>query len=285
LDLKLAQFHPAGKVVMDAGSGFGVTLLCLAALKPRLALGTEVFSPMATSAQVLADRFASQLPVQTVRGSVHEFPFTPGSVDFIYCNEAISHFLDPDRFLVDSARILAPGGKLMICDGNNGANPATVAEVHEVWKAFEQGPAPQVLHGHKIETPYESRRIEMLGSWFPEETAETKEKLAWGTFGLHGDQIREKATAMLREGSLPTERNSVTTCPVDPIKGDHIENLMYPDRLTERLEGLGLSVKVYAHFGGAKSTWVELANRVLRAMTPLTLSRARSFKLVATQRG
>ena len=283
-DLHLARVDVSGAVVVDAGSGFGVTLACLAALGARRALGVEAFAPMARSAEVLSSRYASDLPVHCVRGSVHRFPLPSRAVDFVYCNEALSHFLDPDAFLAETARILRPGGRFMICDGNNAANPATVAEVHEVWKAFEEGPGHRELHGHRIEVPYRRQRQTMIGEALPGLAEEVSERLAWGTFGLHGGAVVEKARGDLAGGRLPERPPAVDACPVDPVKGDHIENLIDPAALRSRLGELGFSVRVHAHFGGARSPWIAAANRVLRALTPVTLRHARSVKVVAVRR-
>ena len=283
LDLELARFDPRGRVVVDAGSGFGVTLASLAALGAR-AVGLEAFRPMALSAGALARRYFPELPVSTLRADVRAIPLANASVDFVYCNEALSHFLEPHRFVAEAGRVIRRGGKLMVCDGNNGANPRTAADVREVWRAFEEGPGHRTLHGHRIEVPYRQRRAERIAEALPDLGSAVVQRLATGTFGLHGEAVVEAArTELANPGTLPGPP-AYDHCPVDPDKGDHIENLVYPDVLRQEMEEVGFSVRVYAHFGGAKGTLVSAANRVLRAFTPLTLSRARSVKVVATRR-
>jgi SAM-dependent methyltransferase len=283
-DLALARFDPRGKVAVDAGSGFGVTLLGLASLGARCAVGVERFIPMARAAERLRAWRAPRVPAHTVIASVGELPLATGTADFIYCHEAISHFLDPSRFLAEAARALRPGGILMICDGNNAANRRTVAQVHEVWKRFEEGPPAENLHGHRIERPYRARRREMIDAALPGLAGDIAERLAWGTFGRHGEAVAAEARALLDSGDLPSAPPAVDRCPVDPDKGDHIENLVDPGALAGELRALGLSVKVHAHFGGARGPAVAAANRVLRALTPLTIPYARSVKVVAVRR-
>ena len=283
-DLELAGVDLRGKVAVDAGSGFGVTLFCFAALQPRLALGLEAFAPMARSSEVLRGLCGPELPATLVRGSVHEFPLAPGSADFIYCNEALSHFLDPSSFLAECARTLRPGGVLFISDGNNGANPRTAAEVKEVWRRFERGPAAEDFHGHRIEVPYEEKRLGMIQDALPGLAEETARRLAWGTFGLHGSAVIERARSLLAQGTFPDRPRAVDSCPVDPVKGDHIENLIHPGSLAMELRSLGFKVRVHAHFGGARSPWIAWANKLLRAMSPLTLPAARAVKVVAVRR-
>jgi SAM-dependent methyltransferase len=284
LDLQLARFDPRGRVVLDAGSGFGITLLGFAALGPRAAVGLEAFRPMAETSEHLRRRLAAQLPALIVRGSVAAFPFPARSVDFIYCNEALSHFLDRGAFYAEAARTLKPGGKLMICDGNNARNAATVERVHDIWRRFEAGPPSDDLHGHRIEVPYAERRREMIARAFPEATPDELQRLAWATFGRHGAAIVTEARAARNSGRLPDAPPVVDRSPVDPVKGDHIESLVDDREVRARLEPLGFRVTAYAHFGGARGPVVAAANRVLRAASPLTLRWARSVKIVAERR-
>ena len=282
LDLDLAGFDPKGRVVVDAGSGFGVTLLGFARLGARCAIGIEAFRPMARTSRRLMCRWAADLPALVVRGSVHETPLPASSVDFVYCNEALSHVRRPDLFLADAARILKPGGRLMICDGNNALNRRTVRRVHEIWRRFEEGPPGEDVHGHRIDRPYRDRRRELIARRFPDSAAEVQERLAWGTFGLSGEAIVTAASVLIESGKLPDRPPVVDRSPVDPEKGDYIENLIDARKLAGSLRELGFQVRVHAHFGGARGTVVQAANQVLRALTPVTINWARSVKIVAT---
>ena len=280
-DLWLAGVKPRGRVMVDAGSGFGVTLLCLARLDARVAVGIEAFPPMAFSFEHCRREYAPNLPARVVRASVHEIPLASGSVDFVYCNEALSHFLDPHAFLAESWRVLGKGGTLMVCDGNNALNPLTVSQVKQVWRRFEEGPPAEDFHGHRIEVPYRERRRAMVADALPGLTEAVVRRLAWGTFGLHGTAVVERARDLLAAGNLPKAPPETDRCPVDPDKGDHIENLIDPRDLARELRSLGFSVRVVPHFGGARAKWVAAANRALRTLGPLSLRWARSVKVVA----
>lgn len=280
-DLNLARFDPKGRVMMDAGSGFGLTLLGFASLGPRLALGLEAFRPMAETSTRLHRRAAPELPALVVRGSVDAFPLRDRSLDFIYCNEALSHFLNRERFYDEAARTLKPGGVLMICDGNNALNRRTVAHVKELWKHFEEGPIVENLHGHKIDRTYRQRRREMIAAEFPGLPDEALERLAWGTYLMHGPAIVEEARRLVTSGRLPEHPPVVKQSPVDPVKGDNIESLVDAHQVAATLTPRGFDVRSYAHFGGARSPLVAAANSVLRAFSPITLAWARSVKIVA----
>lgn len=43
-----------------------------------------------------------------------EFPFPDGSFDSVLCNQVLEHVFNPDDFLGEIARVLKPGGKLLL---------------------------------------------------------------------------------------------------------------------------------------------------------------------------
>jgi SAM-dependent methyltransferase len=60
------------------------------------------------------------------------------SFDFVLAIEAVSHYLDYARFLAEAHRVLRPGGKLLIIDGNNRLNPAIRRHCEHIWPLHER---------------------------------------------------------------------------------------------------------------------------------------------------
>ena len=56
--------------------------------------------------------------VQFVLGSAFDMPFEDGSFDIVFINQTIHHFIDPDKALVETQRVLADGGFILISDEN-----------------------------------------------------------------------------------------------------------------------------------------------------------------------
>lgn len=56
--------------------------------------------------------------VVLVRGIGETLPFRDGTFDQVICKEALDHFLHPDAFMKEAARILKPEGRLIIALSN-----------------------------------------------------------------------------------------------------------------------------------------------------------------------
>lgn len=84
---------------------------------PYLAQGASQVVGMDYTQCVLAyARHATQVPL--VQADAQALPFASGHFDVVLCFEAIYYLADYQRFLRDSWRVLAPGGRLLICQSN-----------------------------------------------------------------------------------------------------------------------------------------------------------------------
>lgn len=118
----LADLHD--KVVLDVGSGFGLSLVTYALLGAREAHGID-YAPEVVDAVA---RYLPKLP-RHLAGCIHNrhrdaaaIPYAPNTFDILFSVEAVSHYLHVKGFLAEAARVLKPGGLLLISDGNNRAN-------------------------------------------------------------------------------------------------------------------------------------------------------------------
>lgn len=111
----IAQLAPQGAAVLDVGTGPGVLLVELAALRPDLRLtGVDLSADMISSAQrnlrQVADRATAQV------ANVTSLPFADDSFDLVVSSLSLHHWDEPEAAVPELARVLRPGGRVHIYD-------------------------------------------------------------------------------------------------------------------------------------------------------------------------
>ena len=272
-----------GRVVVDGGSGFGMVSNLLAAWGAERVWSVEVHEPMVRShALVNATHFRDLAGrVAQIRADVAHLPLPAASADIVISIEAISHYYDVDRFLDECARVLRPGGWVLISDGNNGANPRIRAHTEELWERFEHGPTG-TFGDHEVLDPMVSRRERVICEHFPALAPAVASTLAERTSGMDRAQIIEAVGAHLAGGTAPDSPYRRGQCPRDPQWGYYLEQLFDPRDLAARLRKRGFDARALPHFGGAANDVVNAANMVLRTLP--TFRWARAYRVAARKR-
>ena len=252
----------------DIGCGFGFAVATLGALGARLAVGVEaVDGCVATAREMLA--LLPGVRAYCVRGRAEDLPLASEHFDVVLSVEAISHFVEPWRFLDEAWRILSPGGLLIIADDNNALNPAHQRERHEVWECFENGPPTDNVHGHRVLKPYVVGRRELLARHFPQLSDRELDALSRGTSGLWGAAVVEAGRRYLVAGDTPDRTYRSGTCPIEPFTGAYIENLLDPGEIGRCLEAHGTLSDVRPYFGGeTRGGLLRLLDTVIRKVAP-----------------
>lgn len=97
---------PAGLRILDAGCGSGRNMVALA--RRGTVTGVE---PASASLQVARDRGAGDV----VPGSLDErLPFAAGDFDLAVALDVLEHVADDEAALRELARVIAPGGRLLV---------------------------------------------------------------------------------------------------------------------------------------------------------------------------
>ena len=100
-----------GSRVLDCGCGYGFTLRVLAELSDAELVGLDGDPERVAQTQRDLARFPQ---VTTVTGDAQHLPFEDATLDHVVCSEVLEHVPDDARVVRELARVLKPGGRLVL---------------------------------------------------------------------------------------------------------------------------------------------------------------------------
>jgi len=279
--LRFATFDPRGKHILDAGSGFGLVVVWLAS-RGALVDGLEIVPWKVEDVNTYLPRLPAEIRDRVVvrQGTASETPYDDSTFDLVLAIEALSHYLDYRHFLAEAHRVLRPGGKLLIVDGNNGLNRNVRRHCRHIWALHERD-----LVDDDDPWLFVPKRQRIIEESFPDLTGTEAHTLALRTSGMVRNEIVEAVRDYLETGTPPDAVYEYGQLSVHPIDEMVMERPFNPFALAREIRRYGFNVRVRGYWGGAGgSPMVRAANRVLAALSPLTMFTARSFRLVAVKR-
>lgn len=111
----IVQLFP-GETLLDLGSGPGLETIALARrIEPAIAWGLDQSSAMVKKAEENAKK-AGVSNVRFLTGSMEEIPLEDNSVDVVVSNCAVNLASKKESVVEEIARVLRPGGRLIIAD-------------------------------------------------------------------------------------------------------------------------------------------------------------------------
>lgn len=136
----LAELRPgAGDRLLDVACGAGKLVIEVAPHVDR-AVGIDLSGGMlelARSRLHAAPEARSLANVEFLQGPSDALPFDDRSFTALVCTTALHHFPDPQRSIDEMARVLAPGGRLVIGDAARDLLTTRLAD--RLYKRFEEG--------------------------------------------------------------------------------------------------------------------------------------------------
>ena len=126
-----------GDVVVDVGCGSGTEVRRLAGLVAPggRAIGVEPDGPMRAEAERRTS--AERSPATFVDGDAGALPFEDGSIDLLRCERVFQHLTDPETAAREFARVLAPGGRVVVVDSDWGSAVQTAGDPEVVRRIDE----------------------------------------------------------------------------------------------------------------------------------------------------
>ena len=102
--------------LLDAGCGDGLYLEAIGRRAERL-VGTDISERILETARKTAARSGAE--PELVRANLESLPFPDRSFDVVLCTQVIEHLLAPEKGVRELARVLRPGGTLVITTDNS----------------------------------------------------------------------------------------------------------------------------------------------------------------------
>ena len=152
--------RPEGGVVVDIATGAGHVAFAFAPHVDRM-IATDVTPEMLAVA--LREAGARGLEVEAALVLAEAMAFCSGSLDGITCRVAAHHFLDVERFVGESARVLKPGGWFLLVDNvgieeagaDDGLHAIEVARDHSHVRNHRASAWRRMIGGAGLEIEFE----------------------------------------------------------------------------------------------------------------------------------
>ena len=100
--------------LLDLGTGTGRMLELLAPIYRR-GVGIDTSNDMLAVARANLDR-AGVADAQVRLGDIHHLPFPRNAFDLVTVHQVLHYLDDPERAITEAARVLRPGGRLLVID-------------------------------------------------------------------------------------------------------------------------------------------------------------------------
>lgn len=182
--LELADIRPgacAQLTAVDLGAGTGFLTEAL------LAAGARVFAVDASPRMLdrLAAKFAEEnasARLTILPGQAERLPLPDASVDRVLANMLLHHAEDPARAIREMARILRPGGRLVITDLDRHSHEFLLTEHHDRWPGFDRADVASWLAAAGLV----DARIDCAGQKCCAEAAQGTGSACVNIFAAHG---------------------------------------------------------------------------------------------------
>jgi ArsR family transcriptional regulator len=153
----IAELVPPGLRVADIGTGTGVLALELASLGLDV-IGVDQSEGMLEAAREKWAAVDPEAPgrVEFRSGDAHALPLSDASVDAVFAHMVLHSLEEPARAILEMARILRPGGQVVLVDFLPHDHVWMEKELGLLWLGFE----PDTLRSWMAEAGLETPRIQ-----------------------------------------------------------------------------------------------------------------------------
>ncbi len=127
----------SGQAVADIGCGEGDLTLMLARFAKRVT-AVDLSAQMLRVVQERSKEAGLSRRVTVQKGDLEKLPLKAGSMDAVFVSQVLHHAARPGRALKEAARILKPGGRLVLLDLAQHDQEWTRDEWADQWLGFDE---------------------------------------------------------------------------------------------------------------------------------------------------
>jgi ArsR family transcriptional regulator len=127
----------AGQLVADVGCGEGDLTLLLARFAKRV-VAVDLSAQMLRVVQERSIEAGVARRVTVEKGDLEKLPLDAGSMDAAFVSQVLHHAVRPGKALIEAARILKPGGRLILLDLAQHDQEWVRTEWADQWLGFEE---------------------------------------------------------------------------------------------------------------------------------------------------
>jgi ubiquinone/menaquinone biosynthesis C-methylase UbiE/transposase-like protein len=128
----------AGMKVADIGAGEGALTLLLARFCKQV-VAVDLSPRMLMTLRNTADAAGLGDRVSTCEGDLEKLPLADGEMDVVFISQALHHAAQPGAAIREAARVLRPGGRLVILDLVSHDQEWVREQYADLWLGFEPG--------------------------------------------------------------------------------------------------------------------------------------------------
>jgi len=271
-----------GKRVADCGCGYGTRTLLFRIFGANEAWGIEIEKDMVETLHRFKELIQPTLTnVYITRANAENLPFKTGRMDVITAFDSISHMGDPISFFKEAYRVLKPGGKLFVDDGNSSLDVPGQITRRRYWKKREYGPwdfEKYYLKDSESSEPYADQRKNIIKRFAPYLPAHEVNHLVTLTRGMWQPEIIRAIEEYQNSGKVTYKPQFHCK---DPISGETAERAFNPFSLMKRLSLLGFETKLCRPFYITRHPIKKYIAKLFRWTYPLSLPLISSFSIIA----
>lgn len=233
--------------VLDLGCGFGLLSILLSLEGAREVVGYDLNTEKIILFKKFIQYFGEEPQnVKPLLGDSVKIDFPDQTFDVVIANEVFSHIRDCDTSLREVFRVLKPGGRFLVRDGNNSVFLPGRMKRRRFWKRVERGPVePSWYRSTDIPLPYVEIRKKMIMDQFPRMDDGRIEWLSKETAGMHGNEIIEAVKEFENSGKTIRKPKFPYR---NPVTGEYPEREINPFIFKSDLKKLGFKVSFVPYF-------------------------------------